>query len=280
MTETSCSAQSQDIGEPLAGTGPSESRLLIVEQPGPWGVRALTDSRLLPKVQEAVNAFDAEPDQKVLLARRNNTPTLVEGRNVWLLERSGANVISRHAVVPVAQDPTLLLTDPTSTQNEDSSPVVFICTNSARDKCCALLGRRAAKEIPGAWQVSHVGGHRFAPTGLLYPSGVFLGRAENPVDWAEPTNPPSPLPIAKTRGRLGRQPWQQAAEIAVAELTGGALTDLDSSGPPHAVLVTGPGGIQWAVPVRQMTLASRRTSCAKPAQKPQVWLAGEVRNAD
>ncbi|MCH9815472.1 MAG: hypothetical protein K0U64_03325 [Actinomycetia bacterium] len=263
------------MAEPLAGTAPTQSRLLIVEQPGPWGAKALQDSRLLPRVREALLSYDAQSKQKVLLARRDTRPTLADGRNVWSMERVGTRVLSRHAVLPVTADPSLIANAHATAQEQPQSATAFICTNSARDKCCALLGRRTVAALPDAWQISHVGGHRFAPTGLLFPSGVFAGRMSDPDAWSRADGPPLP----HMRGRMGRAPWQQAAEIAVAELTGTNLSAFDSAGPATGVEVSGPGGMRWTVSVQETTLPPRSPSCSKSAEAATVWLAGQVHSA-
>ena len=62
-------------------------------------------------------------------------------------------------------------------------PLALVCTNGKRDRCCALLGRPLAAElaasgVEGAWEVTHLGGHRFSPTLLVLPYGYAYGRAE------------------------------------------------------------------------------------------------------
>lgn len=64
---------------------------------------------------------------------------------------------------------------------------ILVCTHGMRDKCCARLGqpffreaKRMAKQgnLPHTrvWQVSHIGGHRFAPTIISLPDGRYYGR--------------------------------------------------------------------------------------------------------
>jgi hypothetical protein len=48
----SCSAISLALGEPLVATAPKASAWLLVEQPGPWGARALVESRFPRQVGE------------------------------------------------------------------------------------------------------------------------------------------------------------------------------------------------------------------------------------
>ena len=66
---------------------------------------------------------------------------------------------------------------------EDAPPHLLICTNGRRDVCCAVRGRplaaHAARLGPGrVWEVSHTGGHRFAPTAVLLPWGQTFARLD------------------------------------------------------------------------------------------------------
>jgi Sucrase/ferredoxin-like len=58
-----------------------------------------------------------------------------------------------------------------------------VCTNGKRDRCCAVRGRPVAAAIADAtgwdtWESSHLGGHRFAATALLLPSGDMFGQLD------------------------------------------------------------------------------------------------------
>lgn len=75
--------------------------------------------------------------------------------------------------------------DETSLPGLTRSPesVALICTNAKRDVCCALRGLPLAANLAGrypdrVWECSHTGGHRFAPTGVLLPTGATLGRLD------------------------------------------------------------------------------------------------------
>jgi hypothetical protein len=63
---------------------------------------------------------------------------------------------------------------------------IFICTHGSRDRCCGQLGHplyREAEKIRAQhdlkdlelWQISHIGGHRFAPTLIDLPQGRYYG---------------------------------------------------------------------------------------------------------
>ena len=67
---------------------------------------------------------------------------------------------------------------------------LLICTHGARDRCCGSLGTRLALAMAdesgpdGAarvWRTSHTGGHRFAPTAILFPEGTGWGYLDEGV---------------------------------------------------------------------------------------------------
>jgi hypothetical protein len=66
----------------------------------------------------------------------------------------------------------------------DPDPLLLVCANGRRDRCCGHSGGRLADALwpgPHADRVltcTHLGGHRFAPTALLLPVGVLHGRLD------------------------------------------------------------------------------------------------------
>ncbi len=65
---------------------------------------------------------------------------------------------------------------------EATSADVLVCTHGRRDRCCGALGTRLAIDLfsdltvlgttTRIWRTSHTGGHRFAPTVLVFPKGT------------------------------------------------------------------------------------------------------------
>ena len=58
-----------------------------------------------------------------------------------------------------------------------------VCTHGKHDACCAEKGRPIAGALSAAypeetWEVSHIGGDRFAGNALVLPYGLYLGRLE------------------------------------------------------------------------------------------------------
>jgi hypothetical protein len=116
-----------------------------------------------------------------------------------------------------------------------ANPTILVCTNGKRDRCCAELGRALALDLTEAaaseaaagtladvdiWEADHLGGHRFAPTAVVLPTGYVYGR----LDVATTTAAID----AAARGEVvieharGRSTWSrpgQAADLALrAEL--------------------------------------------------------------
>ncbi len=101
-------------------------------------------------------------------------------------------------------------------------PEVLVCGHGKRDRCCGNFGVRLASTVESRWpgvrvrRVSHLGGHRYAPTALTLPDGRFwafldvevLDRAlAGTVDAADLTR--------CHRGSTAFDPWQQAVESAL-----------------------------------------------------------------
>lgn len=65
---------------------------------------------------------------------------------------------------------------------------IMVCTHGARDERCGRLGPALLQRLSDAaasagvavrlWGASHVGGHRFAPTALVFPGGHWWGHLD------------------------------------------------------------------------------------------------------
>lgn len=266
-----CSDLARSGGEPLAGTAPYARAWVALEQPGPWGARALTASRLDPAVGRALTDRTADLPVTVVLIRR-------PGHHADL-GRSGPRTVLVAHTGPgrpwleqgVVDDPATLIDLDLAALADGVRPrvgplvdgsVLLVCTNSRRDACCALRGRPAVAELsatrPGrVWESSHLGGHRFAPTVLSLPDGfVFGGPGATRLD------------LASCRGRTALAAPAQAAELAVlAGLSGlaGAPRALAVSEGAEGRFRVADGARTWPVLVRAEALADRPESCGKPA---------------
>jgi hypothetical protein len=106
-------------------------------------------------------------------------------------------------------------------------PLFLVCTHGKHDPCCARYGRplyealRDELEADWVWQVSHIGGDRFAGNLVCLPEGLYYGRVDR--ETAGPVldeHLAGRILLAKYRGRSIYTFAVQAAERVVRERTG------------------------------------------------------------
>jgi hypothetical protein len=220
-----CAALSALRADPMLGTAFPAARLLLVEQPGPWGRAGLLDSRFSRSVAHRLIAR-LDPTGVRVLAIRRPGRSIPGGRRRWALvdcrpgrERlrwgtyaDDADLLSLDTAA-AAQPPELREGDGAGAE----SPIFLVCAHGTHDACCALRGRPVAAALalarPSAvWESSHVGGDRFAANVLVLPTGILYGRV--------PESAASTLVAATDhglvleeylRGRVGFAPHDQVA---------------------------------------------------------------------
>jgi hypothetical protein len=238
------------------GTAPAAMFWVALEQNGPWGARAATQSHLDPDLGKALDRMCQDAAGRFILIRRPGTHSDVRDGNSqrvhsqrvyvagglagrpWLLE-ADLDDPARLARLAGLQMDTLHLEDPSGAGIDairdilpglkpSPGPVLMICTNSRRDVCCSVRGRpvaiESASQRPGqVWECSHTGGHRLAPTGVLLPHGQTFGRLSSrsavaAVDAATRDEVPVELLGAThDRGRSHLTAPGQAAESVVRQ---------------------------------------------------------------
>jgi hypothetical protein len=132
----------------------------------------------------------------------------------------------------------------------DPHPLLLVCANGRRDRCCGHSGGRLADALwrgPYADRVltcTHLGGHRFAPTALLLPIGALHGRLDEPAA--------TRLVTDATRGHMaghtlrGHSTLAEPAQVAEAHARGVTghrglaplPVELTASADPHRVGAT------------------------------------------
>lgn len=288
---STCATTSRELDEPLAGTAATARTWLLVEQTGPWGAKALTSSHLAPELGRALETAAQGTGARVALIRRpgHHADTRTASRHqVYVAHTAPGRTWLRSCV---ADDPRRLLDlDFAALGAGDhggfgtphtGAPLALVCTNGKRDRCCALLGRPLAAELAatgeeGVWEVTHLGGHRFAPTVLVLPYGYAYGRTE--------AHTVKEILAAVRAGRVvlqgcrGSSAWErpgQAAELAVRAATGeDAAGALDIVGAQEAgghweVTVAHTDGRRWQVTVASgASLPPRPESCGAALKTP------------
>lgn len=178
-----CAVTSAERGEDLAGTASTVRRWVLVEQPGSWGIDAVTESALPLDVALPLRERARRVGARTLLIRRARTG---RRRTVYTAWSGPAEAwVEQHHV----DDPDQLLDLPLDGLRSGqgtggrriTEPLVLTCTNGRHDACCAVFGRPIARAFEAllddhAWEVSHIGGDRFAPNVLVLPHGLYHGR--------------------------------------------------------------------------------------------------------
>ena len=232
MTVTICSTAARDLDEPLAGTATRTVGYLVIEQPGSWGRDALTGSDLDAVLGAQLKTQAAAADVKVLLVRRPGPhPSRPIERYEVLLAHVGPTPWMERCQLSAAElahlDPAeCAAPQPVGRGQATTSPRWLVCTHARRDRCCATLGRPIADTLAAlhpeqTWEVSHLGGHRFAGTMLTLPEGLLYGNLDVAAAMEVVHAHTDGRVVAdQLRGRVHLPPVAQVAEVAVRRALG------------------------------------------------------------
>jgi hypothetical protein len=221
-----CSAAGLERGDSIAGTASTVRSFLLVENPGPWGVDALRESRLPVELKQCQNEATARARVRPRLIRRFHRRAPRSGFRVYAAR---AGLEESWLQTAVLERPEELLDLDLEALGAGRSPglvptddLIFgVCTHGKHDACCAEQGRPVAEALTAAfpeqtWEVSHIGGDRFAGNALVLPYGFYLGRldAGSAVAAADDLLR-GRVPLDVLRGRSCLPMPAQAAEIAL-----------------------------------------------------------------
>lgn len=289
MTTPTCAAASA-VDEPLAGTAAQVATWLCLEHPGPWGRDVFSGVAFEPELSARLRDHVDAAGVRLLLIRRPGRTEVGASRTVLFARSSPDGTWCERLDVTAPDD--LLGLDPTAPTTPPgvgelvTDPVTLVCAHGKRDRCCAVLGRPVAAELArrfgdAVWECSHTGGHRFAPSMILLPTGYTYGRLD-----AERS---ASAVAAAHRGEVylpglrGRSCWDaagQVAEIAVREQVSAGADDLSVSGPPERPRVLHRDGRSWTVPVTAVDLPPRPASCGADPKPMGALVAGAVEAGD
>jgi hypothetical protein len=268
----------------MAGTASTFRRFLLVEFPGPWGVDALRDSRLPNDAAADLRARARPHGIRVLLIRRHGRSTVTGRMRVFAAYADPSTPWAETADIDGPErladlDLDALAAGRSLGLDRWEAPLFLTCTHGRHDVCCAELGRPVARALffshpDEAWEVSHIGGDRFAANVLVLPHGLYYGRlapesAARMAVWHHEGR----LDLEHLRGRSG-YPWVvQAAEIFLRQQLGvDGISDLRPLGTSvaddlHTVRFE-VGGQAWAVVVRRGQAPVQRLTCSALRDSP------------
>lgn len=230
MTERSgCARAALARGEPLYGTASLVRRWILLEQPGPWGIDAVNESRLPKRAAAALQLRANELNARLILIRRYGRSNY-DGRECFVACTAPPSPWMEKFNLEAPAD--LLDVDLGPLREcarvggrPVSTPLYLVCTNGRHDACCAEFGRPLAGALTRArpeqtWECSHIGGDRFAANLLCFPHGLYYGRV-GPGEGLEVVEAYERglVDLTHYRGRAGLPFHVQAAEYFVRRET-------------------------------------------------------------
>ncbi len=272
-----CRQQAIELGLDPVGTAQPLAGLVLVERPLPWPRDVSEDPVLAPAVEAGlrdehgpVRPFAVVPrgaGSGPAIARDGNatvtsyripttTPAPYERRTYCVPEHRVADLTLTLAAGGAPDEAPV---------DEATDRELLICTHGSRDRCCGRLGTLLHRSASPRWpdvdvrRVSHTGGHRFAPTAILLPSGTAWGHlADDVLDAIINRTVPFVEVISHFRGSMVMPTRAaQVAEAAVAARVGWSLFD----GPRQVAVLAEPepdrpgrfeihvAGRSWAITV-------------------------------
>jgi hypothetical protein len=179
-----CADLARENDEPLAATASRIDHWLLVEYRGLWAHDALVGSGLTDQVKQHLRRqVGLAPHGRLLFIRR---PDRRQRRELVVFaagSRPGAEHLRR---VEVGSYDELRRIDLAAAEPVDH-PLFLVCTHGKHDPCCARNGRplyealRDELDPDWVWQVSHIGGDRFAGNLVCLPQGIYYGRVDRDV---------------------------------------------------------------------------------------------------
>ncbi len=190
-----CAELSRSLGEDIVGSAGYYQTYILIECPYPWESQAFES----PKVPKNLQAFISEVEQAKLSVRfllmvkdkckaDEKTKVIVyqqPQKSTTSYEKQEFDLPNIGEVAPLLANYLTPEGFEFATRPSESRDF-FVCTHGSRDRCCARYGypfyRQAVEmsaelglEDVDVWQVSHIGGHRFAPTMIAFPDGRYYG---------------------------------------------------------------------------------------------------------
>ncbi len=147
-------------------------------------------------------------------------------------------------------------------------PVFGVCTHGRHDVCCAERGRPVAAALTGShpaetWEVSHIGGDRFAANMVVLPEGLYYGRmAPDSASEVARLHEEGRLDLTRLRGRSTYPMQVQYAEIALRRhLEEDRLDAVRLVRRDGWTSVFAHGDARWSVTVRRVSHEQAQLTC-------------------
>ena len=294
-----CSLNARDSGEPLAGTAAAQTDLwFALEYDGMWPAKPLIGGALPAALTALLSQWlERAPTSRFQFIRQKETR---DGRVRFFVAQAspGEEWRVRFDLTRAEELLDLGLTRLLDAQHHEAAaqedgPIALVCCHGKRDRCCAKYGRAfydALHEVAGnrAWQTSHLGGHRFAPTLVMLPEGICYGQL-NPEEaaglWSAHERGEF-YSLDRVRGRSAYDAPTQAAEIFLRQARGplglaplGSTVSMISEELGRTICFSGAGGGEHRVTMTHTELGCRIKSCGDAPASTHAWRPRAQRNA-
>ena len=220
-----CAETSRAHAEPLHATASRVDTWILIEYRGLWAHDAVDGSTLSGALKAHLVAERVRlPHARILFVRRSE-------------RRSGDGLLAFFARstpserelrwIELERHDDLIGLDLATAGRSVDHPLFLVCTHGKHDPCCARLGRSLYEALRDelapdwVWQVSHIGGDRFAGNLVCLPEGLYYGRVDR--ETAGPVldeHLARRILIPSYRGRSIYTFAVQAAERVLRERTG------------------------------------------------------------
>ena len=244
--ELRCAIRTEARGDSPTGTANAARTHVLVEMALPWPA----DLGERPEHHEAAAA--AGPGARIhgvvpsddTAGDRVRVVVHTAGAGPFTAYRRSRATVAR---AELGEAVAALVSDGTPEEGTD----VLVCGHGSRDRCCGSMGTALARQAVGAvpatvWRTGHLGGHRFAPTALVLPSGTTWAWLDDDLLTAivERSRPPAEL-VEHYRGSTAvDDPAAQVVEARVLAEVGWSWLD----GPRTVEVVGQPeAGRVWSV---------------------------------
>lgn len=283
-----CAQLARQAGESIFGTATQANTWFLLEYRRPWRAKAVTDNRLPLVVQEYLARQTAAiPASRLLFIRQRDQSE--RPLRFFVVRSDESAPLLYEFRLDAYQD--LLALDMTAVvagsseyaASKRTEPLYLVCTNGVRDRCCAKFGiplYEALSDYQGeaAWQSSHIGGHRYAPTLLFLPHSVSYGQVTpEEIRAAVDAHRQGQLfNLERYRGRTIHAPHVQAAEYFLRRelnlLSLGEIrletADLIGDDRWRVQFTLATTGAKHLLEITSELTAPRLVSCSNPATKP------------
>lgn len=243
-----------------------------MEHHGPWGASAPRDSRLPDSVKAHLATHK---NIKVLLARRHHRAH--RGSEYRLFLCFPARRLLLTSTFEDAEELTRIDLDAVARGEAPDwarfdGPLFGVCTHGRHDACCAERGRPVAAALTAThpaetWEISHMGGDRFAANMVVLPEGLYYGRMDpgsaSQVAWLHEAGR---VDIDRIRGSSAYPMHVQYAEIALRRHLEEDRLDAVRLVRRHQMTSTfthrsDEGSVEWAVTVSRRTHGKAQLTC-------------------